>query len=851
MSDEERDTDGSDELLDNLERAKNDAINRCHYRTASRLAAEIKRKARAERRLRPYVWALHTLTNQSSALLEPEQGRESAVELIAVLESEDRARQIQPDLDMGEYESLVSWVSSCAYDNLGRATAASRGYNSEGLHEAIAEGIQVCRRTGKHQCIICFREYASDVFLASDDLQMALHHARHVVATGRSNAEFDRRWSGAIEEVDIMLVAGLIDAAEAAARQAWDLAGTYHSPLRARLRTLTSFETIRLLQGRDGLPPEIVGTAELDESRPSADEWPELQLRRDMVSALGSCLRGDHATATQVLTSWDRRLQEREHLEQWFEVRLRLIAAYRLAGDERRGEALTRQLEPRARKARDWLTLRRLARLADPDAPISPIASTGPIVTGSAPPTAGSASHATEKAQDPDSPQERVPTPLEPLLDEIEARKTQGSDDPETRNSILDSLLALRPDVATHPADVARMLGLAREFCGDPARGPSVWDWAESLAAPFPREASVLSLLGSLGETLRKAENSQVADRVDAKAIESLFRQSIDLDPNNFHNFGRAAVHYLNSGQTNEAERCLARCLRLDRGNALASLWLAEIYSKSERSNDALAILDMALRAGSDSPDVAWQAAVLAHSLGNYEALLTYLDHYESVQPGRPVVNYYRASGLIELGRHAEALPALDEEERRIENRALHLLILRACASSGLGRQEDFRTQLGEILAIRLAEVNYLTHHGLLKLFGRLWNAIGILGDDPLVDRLTDRLLVTGLAPNELFGPHRKANPKAEGVKFFVCNLLQPLDDRWRESPGCLYNEGDWTSYRIAWGALASDEAEAGRTALAWQARGNPLDAVVEDVVLQGEGYTDHPGIVWQGLRSS
>ena len=54
--------------------------------------------------------------------------------------------------------------------------------------------------------------------------------------------------------------------------------------------------------------------------------------------------------------------------------------------------------------------------------------------------------------------------------------------------------------------------------------------------------------------------------------------------------------------------------------------------------------------AGSDSPDVAWQAAVLAHSLANYEALLTYLDHYETILPGRPTVNYYRASGLIELG---------------------------------------------------------------------------------------------------------------------------------------------------------------------------------------------------------
>ena len=82
------------------------------------------------------------------------------------------------------------------------------------------------------------------------------------------------------------------------------------------------------------------------------------------------------------------------------------------------------------------------------------------------------------------------------------------------------------------------------------------------------------------------------------------------------------------------------------------------------------------------------------------------------------------------------------------------------------------------------------------------------------------------------------------------CTLLQPLDDRWSDSPGCLHGEGDWTSYRIPWGVLAADEAEAGRMALTWQSRGYPLEAVVEDVAPKGDGYTDHPGVVWQGLRS-
>ncbi len=231
--------------------------------------------------------------------------------------------------------------------------------------------------------------------------------------------------------------------------------------------------------------------------------------------------------------------------------------------------------------------------------------------------------------------------------------------------------------------------------------------------------------------------------------------------------------------------------------------------------------------------------------------MLTYLDYYESVLPGRPWANYYRASGLIFLGRHAEALEALEEELRRNESGSLHVHVLRACASSGLGRLEDLRTHLAAVLSTRMSTVDYLSHGGLVQLFSRLWDAAKILpDDDPIVVVLIDRSLATGLAPNELFEPPRRSNPKVEGLKFFVCTLLQPLDDRWRDSPGCLAGEGDWTAYRIPWGVLASDEDDAGQRALAWQARCYPVEAVVEDVQIREDGFTDHPGVVWQGLRS-
>ncbi len=76
------DLDDATDTLDQLEEAKNEAIGHCQHRTACRLASEIKRRARSERRLRPYALALHTLTNLATNLLDPEQGREAAIEFL-------------------------------------------------------------------------------------------------------------------------------------------------------------------------------------------------------------------------------------------------------------------------------------------------------------------------------------------------------------------------------------------------------------------------------------------------------------------------------------------------------------------------------------------------------------------------------------------------------------------------------------------------------------------------------------------------------------------------------------------------------------------------------------------------
>ena len=105
-------------------------------------------------------------------------------------------------------------MTACAYDNLATHTAEIHGFNSEGMHQSISDGIEVCRRTGKLACITCFREYACDVHKAADDLDMALHFSRLGLSSGQENSPNDRRCISALNAGNILHLTGELEQAE-------------------------------------------------------------------------------------------------------------------------------------------------------------------------------------------------------------------------------------------------------------------------------------------------------------------------------------------------------------------------------------------------------------------------------------------------------------------------------------------------------------------------------------------------------------------------------------------------------------------------------------------------------------
>jgi tetratricopeptide (TPR) repeat protein len=866
MSDPEHDD--LDERIDALHEQAGEHLEACRFRSAYRVYGELKRLGKAEQRVVPYLNAVFHQMDLAQSLLEPRVTRDSAVELIALLEDEERARLLQPDFPAAQYEAEVAWMTACAYENLAEATGMLDGYNSPGMHQCITDGIEVCRRTGKLACVNCFREYAAQVYVAADDLDMALHHARVITANqGPYPDRGDRRHLGARNEGWLMLLQGRLDAAEASLERSVALCeGERVSiPLSSRLHARIELETVRLVAGKQdaGEQTATVTAAGADGSRLPEGERPDLELRWAYGDAVRACVRGDYPLAIALLTDWDRRLTERHCLHDWFETRLRLIAMHRLAGHRDKAEALARPLEQRARKAHDWLTVRRLVQLLDPAEAPSPLAQLAPLNSGpfaGAPPravvTPAPAEHLPRpeaapplSADETQTEEEPPATPLEGFFRGLVERFEAAEDDAE-REALLDDLLAVPPAEVTHPADACRLLDFVRYLVGAGTRGAEIWCWAEVLAQPFVQQAAALSLLGVLGDTLRSTPAEGLRELIAKERVEGLLREALDLDPEDAGNFARAGAYFLSEANFGEAERCLARGFRLQRDSSFLALRLAEVYNQTERPRDALAVLDLCVREGGDDPQVAWEAALAAFRLNQYDVMLTYLDRFEEMTEADAWACYYRATALLELGRPAEAALALDEAERRDPEKLFPVNILRACAASALGRPQPYRALLEQTLAVRLTDIDYLTVAGLNNLFGRLWKGSACLAKgDPLRQTLRKRVLQTGLAPDELFEEVREREAEARGLNYYRCLVRQPLDKRWARSRGCLAEQQSWTAYHIVWGVLAADEDDARRRVLEWQTECYPRPAEVEEVELESDGFTDKPGVVWQGAR--
>ena len=876
--DEPNDPNDLDTQFEQMREKANDLMTRCHFRSAARLNAETARLARSSGQAMHYLYSRFHQMDQSQNILDFATMKECAVELIAVVEDEDRARAIQPDLPQGYYEYTQQWMTACLYENLAEATGMTDGYNSTGMHQCIGDGIQVCRRTGKMQCISCFREYASDVYIAADDLLMARHQCETNISreSGWSDRG-DRRWFASIKVSGIHLLEGRLDLALESAVKAMELVDVEGVTLKmeCRMRVLVDTDAVLILSGADRINWSTAHPEGLPDYPLPEGEWPVMEFKVALNDALDACCRNQPEEAIQILAAWDRRLTEFDCGNFWFELRLRLVAAMLLAGQNDRADRLAAQLREKATAANDFLTLRRLDGLLDKSTRVNPLASLEPLNAGPFSDTGDSPTAHTTASQRQDSEnesaverddaaansdEEKPPTELQIQLMEI-LRGFFTEEDESKKAAIIDQFLALGQEHINSAEDICSSLHIASILGPHSSRHADFWSWGQAFERHHSDEPSVISMVAVLGEAFLSDPNSPVAEMINEEDLLKRHQLALSMDANRIGNHLRAGSFHLARGDEGEAERCLARAFRLDRTCVPAAMQLAEVYQRTDRLRDSMEVLDICLREGGRDPNLALEATTLSLLAGQFEATLSYADKVlEFAEEDVPWLDYYRAIALIELGRFEAALQAVEAEKRHEQSNLLHLDLLSECALLGLGRTEEAVARLTHINRQTLSDVKDLTFNALCRLYAMTWQRLqesDVPEDEPARVTFDQILLVSGLAPDTFFEMYRELDSQrqsydpenAPDVNFYRCLVKQTLNDSWKDSLGCLAGQQEWPYYLTIWSVLATDENDAERRVREWQSKCFRASCEVVDMELDSGPYKDHPGIVAQGMR--
>lgn len=818
------------------------------YRSAMREFTDLRARAKRDNQAYFYLLGVFYMMDASQYLLDFEQMRERAIELIALLESEERCRQIQPDLPLPMYEGMVYQFSSCAYENLAEATGQLQGYNSEGLQECISDGLAICRQTGKTDCIGCFREYSCDVHMAADDAELASYQCNQVLEENRFSDRGNRRWLTKVRLAMIAILDGRIDQAIALGTEAVELTGQdgVNFAERSRIRAKLSLDTILLCAGMpaESLEDESMKSFTLDGQCPLFDHLVDLNL------ALADTTAGNFEAAGEKLRHWDRELQSRSATHLWFEVRLRLIANTQLAGDIKLAGRLAKDLEKRASKAGDWLTLRRLTALQDEDFPSTPIANYGRLkhVRDSQRPL-----NATSEIEDIANFEIPTDTPLYESIEAIGQLFGELAQEGDLANlpKIQDSIFAFTADKIDSEYDAFRLLHLASFSIVDGTNVEDAWRWANEVASKFNEHSTALSMLADIGNRIRFGGEDEFSKSITRERIEPLVRKSLQLSGCGPRSFLRAGDHFDAEGDQGEAERCYARGFRLDRKSGELAVRLARIYRDTDRPRDALHVLDLCLREGTDDPIVAWEAAVLAFSLEKFEVMHTYLRQFQEQAGQQPWAQYYHAVGFYHQGKYDQALEAVASEQELLGEPATHLDLVTASILLRQDKRQDADKLIEQLLAKPFYEVEHITPPGLVDLLERLRHAM-IESKHPSTDDISKRIIRGGLAAEPFFeidDVEEHGESSENGIYFFRCLVRQPLDDRWAAFPDRLEGQEGWQAYMAEWGVLASDELQAKRCVLDWQEQCFPLEPEVEVIDPAGDGFAGPARVVWQGMR--
>lgn len=774
-----------------------------------KLAREAKRIAKTHNLLMPYLRACFHITNDSQSTYECQSGIDEAIEIISYLESEDRARKFQSDYDPEEYAYTVHWLSACGYDNLGKHTAEKNGYNSPLVHGAVDDGFHICRRTGKLECIDCFREYATEICVAADDLDMAFHYANLCLVKYSDHSDTDRRWVGQRGIASIHSIRGNLDAAIRAIKDSFSMAEDYHSVKDA---TWTSARKLRLYLAVAGKSDEFEPFLQskgvkLDRSDiPDLEENPSFAIAERQVDAVEKVCQGDYTEAVKILSELERFLAARDALNTWFDIRKTRIAAVILAkrAAEKAGVsepefpgpslgALCEELRAKAEKACQWSSINALNAMLRPDFPVSPLAIPAPLDIGPFAPEGVTKIDPVSSA----APLPLVEKPLSELTEMVKTEEEQQQESSEiyreydnyfkqvcefadersnaasfeepypkedefrefTLELVRKTFEETTPQIkdALEAGIVVHTIGQCEfsYFINSADDFSRVWNWAYGFLKKFPDSGRLMSSVAMTGMNLRShAESMELSSDSfglpSSKELTDMACKAFELRSDRYGVAYLAGLMQYRSENNREAGRYLSRACQLDRTHPAAVSLLGQIYKEEERPRDALAVYDLFIRAGGRTPSVLFAAGDQAIELGSYPEAVLYLETLSEEIGSNPLVDTKLAWAQMNSGNNSEAIKLLDE----MCNGAFggifpkEILLVKAFCEASLPYDSWKETLLN---ALKTGDVFDLPVPA-FEIFEKLWNIVSEIPEgEYLRDEFERQMLETASAPNSYF----------------------------------------------------------------------------------------------------
>ena len=879
------------EQYDELYAKYSELYSRQLMRSAMKVAFEMKRLAKSNRLLMPYLQACFAITNCAQSLYEPEIGADNAMEIIAYVESEEQARKFQHNYDEDHYRYTVHWMSACGYDNLAKHTATRNGYNSPVIHGAVDDGIHVCRRTGKLECIECFREYAFTMCLASGDYEMGEHHARlNATSTAREHTD-DRRFVGYKNLTSIYCYQGRLAAAFDALRAGIPTWEDFHNPEEAKIDFSHQAELLCLLTGRESELPELLKTLACSEGMPEIpprEENAVFHYDRTINRALRATIRKDFAEAENIQSEEERFLLLHDNLDRWFPLRIQRIATQLLANEDGKHsytntDQLAEELRQRASKACQWSAIQSLDAMLHRKVRINPLGIPFPIDIGPYATEGTPLSKAQiqlvlpllEKVDEPPKTEEKEKSPLEseiaswyaalePLWEEAGTHEEEQPDTPfpkadelaKAEQELYDKITSLSPDTLSEEELMEAFQSLfPLRMLHAPAKIEEAWKWVKRMVAPFPDRGRPLAGLAFHGFMLRgKATAAEVEPATlglpEPEELEKWITEALEKEPNRSGSATTAGMIFQSHGNNREAQRYFSRAAQIDRLNEVAATSLAQLYEEAERPKDALAAIELYIRAGGRHPGLLWQAMQIAFRSEMPLEFLSYYSAFTELSSSNGMLDAQRVAALCQLERWAEALTALDALDKELEVPGRDRIFVRALCQAELG-EDSWKAAVDAGLSHVEGEIEGLLG-GVFDPSEKLWQHLRADSDERL-SAFEQFLFERCLVPDEYFFPLHEEGEADEELperKVYRCYLRQPLVPEVPSYSGWFRGALEEEYYFAAWIVVADSSEEAVALALELQSRCYPLSAELEECEeLDSVYYSKNSRVIIQGRR--